>query len=303
MVDSNPMNKRLRNVPPKSRSLPRTIVPHRPPTASRYSGASTIPVITNLSSVMFAPAVDMVIPVAPKDLSKLPYVIESVRKYVDVCKIYIITPNPDAIKQQWSNMVVHSDAEVLPYDRYEIQYRPNWVFQQMLKVFQNVTYNDWFLVMDADIIVNQCLPLWTDARKPILYLGRDQAHGPYFGFNEQVLGFGKVYPWSFLSEFTLYSKSLVREMLQFCGLTLDEFWEKLVHITTAVCCPADSELYGSYIVHEHPGLYDVQHLVSVLGGRYNSHIWLDDEIKKEIQGSQSRNPKAHLISLHSWGDG
>ena len=245
--------------------------------------------------------VDLVLPAAVKDYSKLPRVIESVRRYTEVETIHIIAPEPEGIRNTWPKVVVHADADVLPYDREELPFRPSWVFQQILKVFQDVTENDWFLVMDADIFAARPIPLWTEKGKPILYLGRDQRHGPYFSFNERILGFGKVHPWSFLSECTLYNKGLVREMLAHCGLTRDEFWERLLEITTVVCCPADAELYGSYVTHEHPDLYEIRHLNATLGGRYGS-LWSDEEIEAEIKRVQASCGGVHLISLHSWGD-
>lgn len=244
--------------------------------------------------------VDMIIPAAAKDYSKLPHVIAAVREFISVDTIHVIAPSPEDIGHEWANVVLHSDSEVLPYDRSRLSYRPNWIFQMLLKVFQDVTRHDWFLVMDADIIASRPIPLWTPGGKPILYLGRDQCHGAYFCFNENVLGFGKIYPWSFLSECTLYSKSLVREMLGYCDLTLDAFWEKVVETTTVLCCPGDAELYGSYVVHEQADLYEIRHLNATLGGRYGSHVWTDEEIRAEIQRVRTRCSGVHLISLHSW---
>ena len=244
--------------------------------------------------------VDLVLPAAVKDYSKLPRVIESVRRYTEVETIHIIAPEPEGIRNTWPKVVVHADADVLPYDREELPFRPSWVFQQILKVFQDVTENDWFLVMDADIIINRPIPLWTVEGKPIFNLGRDQYNFAYFVFNEKLLGFGKLYPWSFLSECVLYNKQLVREMLRYCGLTLDDFWRKLVEIVSVSCHPADAELYGSYIVQEQPDVYEIRHLQTTLGGRYGKHTWSDREMESEIRNIQQRKPNAHLISIHTW---
>jgi hypothetical protein len=241
--------------------------------------------------------VDCVIPAAPKDYNKLPYVIDGLRQHVQVETIHVVSPSPTGY--DYPGVVWHRDSEVLPYDRSELTFRPNWTFQQLLKLFQNVTEHDWYLVTDADIVVNKPLPLW-DHGKPILYLGRDQNHSAYFEFNKQLLGFGRVYDHSFLSECTLYSKELVRDMLSFCGLDLDGFWRKLVEIEHIGCCPAESELYGSYVVHERPGLYEIWGVRSHLGGKYGSHVWTQQEIEDQIKEARELNPHAHLISLHSW---
>lgn len=246
---------------------------------------------------------DLVIPAAPKDYNKLPFVIDAVRKYVEVETIHVIVPQPLALEWEREGVTIHADAHVLPYNRFQLNYRPNWIFQQMLKVFQDVTENDWFLVMDADIFPNRKIPLWNDDGKPILYLGRDQFCGPYFTFNEEMLGFGKVHDWSFLSEFTLYSKTLVREMLNHCGLTLDQFWSKTVEITALGCRMADSELYGSWVFCERQNVYEIRKLEARLGGRYQSYIFSDDEIKAELKKVHSKYPNVDITSMHSWEGG
>src|SRR4030042_135481 len=183
--------------------------------------------------------VDLFIPAAPKDYNKLPYVVEAARRHIQVETTHIVTPSPT--RYDWPGVVWHRDGDVLSYDRNELPYRPGWTFQQCLKLFQNVTENNWYIVLDADIVVDKDLPLWAEDGRPILYLARDQAHGPYFEFNRRVLGFGKVYDHSFLSECTLYNKELVQTMLEYAGLDRDGFWRLLGEITNGGLCPAESE--------------------------------------------------------------
>ena len=247
------------------------------------------------------PPVDLIIPAAPKDYNKVRYVVQQAREYINLDTIHVVVPEPD--KLQLDGVTVHADADVLPYDRDEMDFRPNWVFQQFLKVFQDVTPNNWYLVLDADIFANKRIPLWTDDGKPILNLGRDQYYEPYFSFNEEMLGFGKVYNWSFLSECTLYSKALAREMLTHCELTLDEFWTKAVEITAKGCRMADSELYGSYVYRMHPDVYEIRKLTAHLGGRYGSKKYSDKEIEKEVKKMKQGKPEVDIFSLHSWEGG
>lgn len=242
------------------------------------------------------PPADLVIPAAPKDYNKVKFVIRQARKYIELDTIHVIAPTEFEVE----GATLHLDADVLPYDREEMPFRPGWIFQQFVKVFQDVTPNNWYLVMDADIFANRKIPLWNKDGKPILNLGRDQFHGPYFSFNEEMLGFGKVYDWSFLSECTLYSKELVREMLKHCGLTLDQFWQKSVEIIGRGCRMADSELYGSYVYKMHQGVYEIRKLKVSLGGRYGSRAWKDSEIERELKKADAN---VHLVSLHSWEGG
>ena len=238
--------------------------------------------------------VDMVIPAAPKDYSKLPYVIDAVRNYIGVRQIHIITPDHPGF--EWNHVTWHHDEDVLPYDRTLIKHRPNWIYQMLLKMLQDVTQSDWFMVIDADIIINRHINLWTKDGIPILNLGRNQYCKPYFEFNKQILGYGRVFDWSFLSECTLYNKFMVRKMIP----DMDMFWDKLVHIINDKCHIGDAELYGSFIMHEYPGLYELQHLNAVYRGKHNEHVWTDREIRSALQSIRSFFPDAHLISLHSW---
>lgn len=242
--------------------------------------------------------VDCLIPAAPKDYSKLPYVVGGVREHVpEVETVHIVSPSPTGFEAE--GVISHRDHEVLPYDRDELPYRPNWTMQQMIKLFQDVTEHDWYLVVDADIVIDKRLPMWNEDGDPILYLARDQNHGAYFEFNQRVLGFGRVYDHSFLSECTFYNKGLVREMLDYAGLDLDGFWE-LLKETGVGFHPAESELYGSYVYHEHPDLYDIRQIKSRLGGKYNCHIWGDKEIRRYLEDARESDPDAYLISIHSW---
>jgi len=243
--------------------------------------------------------IDLVIPAAPKDYSKLPIIVRQARMHVaEITDVHIIAPTSENIPDIASKVYLHHDSEVLPYIRTELSYRPSWVFQQYLKIFQNVTKRDWFLVIDADTFINHDLPMFTENEKPILYLGRDQYRDSYFNFNKKILKYGKVHTWSFLSECTLYNKVLVQVMLHDHGFTLDSFWHKTVDIASEDCCPADSELYGSYVYKEHPDLYELRHLNATLGGRYGSHIWTEQEIWDEVAAQQINEPD--IISLHSW---
>jgi hypothetical protein len=244
------------------------------------------------------------VPFAPKDYSKLPYFIAGVRENIDVETIHVITPDPTMITEQWPDVVFDADADVFPYDRRQLRHRPNWCFQMIAKIFQDVTEHDWFVVMDGDIIANNTIPLWSDDGKPIFCLGRDRrAMGAYFNFNRKMLGYGQVYPRSFLTECVLYNKQLVRAMMRACGCdNLDDWWAKCVEITDRGCHIADAEFYGSYVVHDHPDVYEFRDIKTTLGGKYDLDGWTVEEIESHLQGMRTNNPGAHLISLHTWAD-
>jgi len=249
-------------------------------------------------------SIDLFIPVAPKDICKLSYVVANAKSHLPIEDIYIATPDKSKVTQfNHANIHVYSDSEVLDFDRNRFKHRPNWDYQQFLKLLQNVTKNDWYLVIDADIIVNRYLPLWTNTDKPIMYLGRDQYHQSYFNFNKAILGFERVYHYSFLSECTLYNKHLIDYMLEDSGLNRDTFLIKSANIINDGCYPAESELYGNYIANAYDDkLYEFVHIMSSLGGRYSNATWTDEEIQDEIAKHKHDHVEPHLITLHSWSD-
>ena len=85
---------------------------------------------------------DVFIVSAPKDHNKLPYVIDSIRTNLcDSCgEIIVVSPTPIDIKIE--GVKQFRDEEVLTIQRNLIPHRPNWIFQQFLKLFQDVTKND-----------------------------------------------------------------------------------------------------------------------------------------------------------------
>lgn len=245
---------------------------------------------------------ETVIPCAPIDLNKLPFVVESVLTHTDTIGVHIITPDPAKVPSLgWTatHVFLHADQEVLNINPKALfKYRPNWVYQQFLKLFQDVTRTDWFLVIDADLLFNHYVPLFVNGRPQLLF-GLNQDIGSYFAFNEKMIGIGKVHHHSFLSECTLYDKMQIRNMLQDNGYrSCMHFIEKAASIIDAECFPAESELYGSYICATQPDLYDFRYLKAALGGKYGGKPWTDDEIRARIREIAPQD--ADIFTIHSW---
>ncbi len=249
------------------------------------------------------PPFETVIPCAPIDLNKLPYVVNALARCTDTCGVRIITPDPANIPLSALlgalPVTVYADEEVLDFDRTRFQYRPNWIFQQFLKLFQNVTSTEWYLVIDADLIFVRHLDFF-DKVQPVMTLGNDQFHEPYFCFNQRMFGFGKTYPYSFLSECTLYNKHIVSNMLEYGGYNdKQDFLEKSAKAIDGGCYPADSELYGSYVYMIDPGIYTFRRISSALGGKYGNRPYTEKEIEDRI-AEVTRLGGADVLTVHSW---
>ena len=249
------------------------------------------------------PSVDLFIPAAPKDYIKLPFVLRSVAWNLNgIAQAHIVTPTPIMINERYPfEIIYHLDHEVLDFDKTRFKFRPTWVYQQFLKLFQQVTA-DWYLVMDADRFINRPQTLF-DGEHPIMFLrDRDENHAPYFEYNRQMIGVGKVYPRTFLSECTLYSRSQVEIMLLESGLTASQWLVKSAEIITHDCCIADAELYGSYVFSRHPDLYQFLTLRDHMLGKYaDQGEWQSSEIAAYVD-EMSYHADVDFFTAHSWHD-
>jgi len=246
-------------------------------------------------------SVDLFIPCAAKDTIKLPFVLESVAAYLpDVRAVHLCTPDVIRPLPDYRFPVYyHLDRDVLDFDYTRLAFRPTWVYQQFLKLFQMVTAGEWYLVMDADKIINRELRLF-DGDKPILFLpSRDQDHGPYYEYSRAMLKIGREYDHSFLSECTLYHRGLLAEMLRRANLTRDQWLNTSTAIITATCCIADAELYGNFEANHAPDFYQYQIITDEMRGLYNGD-WTHEKLTAYV--SEMRGRDVDILSAHSWHD-
>ena len=76
----------------------------------------------------------------------------------------------------------HLETDVLKIDKNRVNHRPNWIYQMLLKMLQNVTQNDNFLIIECDCLILKNIEFFGDS-KTTFYLCRDQHHQPYFSFS------------------------------------------------------------------------------------------------------------------------
>lgn len=248
--------------------------------------------------------VDVLIPVAPKDEVKLPFVLDSIEHCLTgIESVHIITPNGITQEKRgaWPIRYYHDD-DVLSFDWSRMKFRPTWIKQQFLKLFQTVTSSDWYLVIDADRFINQPQALF-EGMKPIIFLSsRDQNWPCYFEYTQAMLGIGRVYPHSFLSECTLYNRALIDEMLDDAGLTVNEWLDKTAQIEDVMCVPGDAEIYGNWIAARHPDFYEYKILTDEMRGRYDYEPeWTAQELRDYVAEMKPKTD-IDMFSAHSWHD-
>ena len=224
------------------------------------------------------------------DLNKIKYLIKSIKmNIIGYDDIYLITPD----KVNIDGVINITDYEVIEKKYKEnIKHRPNWIFQQYIKLFQDVTKNDYYVVIDSDIYLNKKIEIFTN-NIPSFFIGRDQYHQQYFNFSKEF-GISKLYEKSFISEIMVFDKRKIREFLSKIDITTDLFLEKSNNIIDKNCYISEFEFYGNMILKYYNDSYNIKNLNTMLSGKHSR--WEDYEIEYLI----SSNKNFDIISYHTW---
>lgn len=250
---------------------------------------------------------DIFLACAPKDFNKLPYVTKSIVDNVRgfdkmvICSPVDVPPDIQArIPYAFYNYL---DQTLLPgVDRSKWNYRPNWHFQQYLKLFQLVT-SDWYLTWDCDTIACREISFYENG-KPIYYYGWEQNHAPYFRFQEKMIGISRVGPHTFISDLNFIYRPIIREILENNGYTLESFIQKAQSITGPNCYMAECELYGSFAWEYHSDMFVFKKLEQKpFDGRIHKsentgYVYSEKEIESAI--NENKDKGYDTLSLHSW---
>jgi len=244
---------------------------------------------------------DILLPCAPKDIPRLKYLIPSIENNLEgFNKIYVVTPDPELVTK---DVIAVSDKDILDIDHLQFKWRPNWIKQQYIKMFQDITDQDLYLTIDGDLLFNRPMAMF-EGDKPIIWMGWEQNHRPYFNFQEVMLDLPRLYPHTFINDMNFFSKKIIREMLTCNNYSVDSFIAKSVEVISKDCFPGEPEIYGQYVHRYHPDMYVFKQAKSRSIGRYVPTIdgisWTDADIEAEIE--HMRNQDFDLFTLHTWYD-
>jgi hypothetical protein len=231
---------------------------------------------------------DLILNVAPKDIYKVSYCLNSIKENFDKSpdNIFLVGQYPMNI----SGTTWISDSIATPFSKNKINFhRQGWIFQQLVKIFPTFIENDEYMVVDSDVIFNK--PLIIDK---IFYISnREQCHGPYFEFMKRF-GIERVSEHTFINDFMYFSRKICQEMT---GDPLD-FFDKMNTILSEECYPAEFEMYGNYVTAKYPDLYKtIYHKVETHGLFYPS-CWTNDSIEHLIK--TYKNSDIDLFTIHTW---
>lgn len=279
---------------------------------------------------------EVVIPAAEKDFNKLPYLFASLH-YLNPqpLRVRVIYSGPKRnwvmgpVNGNWSDYYAHQEQDVLNLDptAAKLFRRPQWIYQQFLKLFQNITKTDDYLILDSDIILNKKIDLLDAEGKPKLFLANDQNHKPYFRYSNDMFGFGREYDHSFITEIMLMKKAvnnvLITEhyyhmskqdlpnkeyyqekylFLNFNANSTDRM-EAIKYLYELTCMgatdnwiPADYEIYGNFVHKEFPKLYSKEKIKTSMRGKYNS--WTNEELEAYIE--EMKGADYDTFTAHTW---
>lgn len=246
--------------------------------------------------------IDAVIPAIPKDFSKLPYVLERLHKHMPVRATHIVTTNVDgaleSIKDTPADIKVwvHPERNFFSFGPDTFSYRAGITFQALVKLFQDVTLTEWYLVMDADFFIQKPLPIVVNDRPQLFYArDADKVIAQYQRFNELVFGYPRATK-SMMNDFALYNKEIGQEICAMFG-GLEGLVQKMKEVMGPGVWLAESDTYYAWLHHNHPDLYDLRHISNVCLGKYEGYVYPSQEIKDRLA---EVDKNADSVSIHSW---
>ena len=244
---------------------------------------------------------DLFIPVAEKDELKLKYVIEYAKINLDAKNIFICSPHIIKNKILDSSITYINDKDVLDIpDKSFISFRPNWTYQQFLKMFFNQSTSEYYFALDSDTIILKKLNLFED-KQPIWYYGWKQNHFPYFHFNKNTFNLKKSLNHTGIGDLGLFNKKVTRSFLDRTGsLTAKSLLKKIGSNLNVVYHFSEYETYANFVNEFYPGLYKFRHLEQINDGRdlNQGHNWNSDDIKLSIE--KAKKTDKSILSIHSW---
>jgi hypothetical protein len=243
---------------------------------------------------------DVFIPSAKKDEFKIPLILEGVLNNLDAQNVYICSPSKieNQIKDSRVNYLL--DDDVFNFDRKRISFRPNWTYQQFLKMFFSIGINDHFVSLDCDSIILKKLN-WFEGGLPVWRYGWDQHHNPYFAFNEVVFDLKKSLQHTGIGDVGFFDRRICSSFLNYCSVeSPGELLSKFCSVISPGFHPSEFEIYSNFVNAYYPGRYVFKKIKQQNYGKRLDfgQDWTLEEIKSLI--SKHSSDDTEIMQVHSW---
>jgi hypothetical protein len=245
---------------------------------------------------------DLLLPAHEKDFLKLRFVYDSIIQNITGFEdFYCITNVKVPNNLRITGINYYLDEDVIDFDfsvfQGVIKKRTGWYRQQFVKLFQNVT-GDEYLITEADNLYNQKVNVIKNG-KPVFLLGKDQNNQPYYDITQKLLGYGREYNYSFINEVMYIKREYVKELVALTHLNQYGFFELFaneLNRTQETSGSSDYDLYGNFVAKYHKDDYVYRHVETVVKAKY--HMWSASEIEKYI--TEYKNTKNVMLKMHTW---
>jgi len=183
-------------------------------------------------------------------------VVENISGYNEIHCICPVYPDDliDGIKY-------HLDEDVLHRSSFQIPIRKNWINQQYIKLFQEVTIDN-YVVIDADVLIGDPITMIED-NKPNFFLTWLKFPQFFYNYNKEMFDIEKEHELSFISEIMYFKRYLIKELISTKFDSKEEFMKVSNNTININCFLSEYELYGNYIYKSHNHLYNYKN-VSVI---------------------------------------
>lgn len=242
---------------------------------------------------------DILILLAHKDFSKFKYVYDSLINIPGYNKVYCISS--ENVPEKISGVNYFTDKDVIDFDFSKftgnVQLNSGWYVQQFIKLFQQVTLDN-YLVLDSDTIINKKINIIENG-KPSFILGRDSLHKPYFDLMKRLFDLERVYNHSFISEIMFFKRKFINKMLSFYGIDKYGFFNMVsdeINRVNKIVGFSEYEFYGNFVTKYLPEVYNYKYIKATMRGK--SSVWTDSDILIFIKLHED----CDIISFHTWLD-
>jgi len=245
---------------------------------------------------------DILITVAEKDFNKLRYLHKSIVENLQGYKnIYIVSPIdiPNAFKV--SDCIYYLDKDIIDVDLSAFKgvnvNRKGWYKQQFIKLFQNIT-TDQYLVVDSDVCFNRPINIYKND-KPCFLFGKNQYHPAYFQFIKRMFDLDKQHPYSFINEVMFFDRKIIKQMINSTKLSIDSWYKRAIFILNEINDASgfsEFETYGNYVTKYYPKMYNYLYLKT--NSKAKKMVWTDKDIEQYIANCKSLD--LDFITLHTW---
>ena len=196
----------------------------------------------------------------------------------------------------------YSDSQVLPQDRSRIKYRRNWIFQQFLTLFNDLTDTDYYLDIKSDAVILKPFQVFDKDGNPNLFVSRSEGYKEYYwNFSKKMIGLDQEQAdYSFICDIMMFSKKKIKEMINLAKLnSADEFIEKSIEIIDeeSRVWLSEYELYGNYVFKEHSDLYKVKKIKRKILG-FEDKAWGNEDIYFAMGRSLFEGHE--MVAMNSW---